>query len=261
MIHRFFSLPLALIIFYAAASAVEIDTGFGLFNSKAVGTIEYQTDFFKGSSATLDNDAQYHIYIWGDIDSKIDYVPKLRLEYTRIRSSGRSAVSIVTENELINEFLDRIGGNQFELSSVLTHNMYDAFIYYEFFEDSSFPAISIGGGVKDFDYDYDVDIYSGVQFNDTGGATVPMLYGAVYKELDKLIALEADTRYYAFGDSDMYDIRAKMEVAFELNAKIDAGLEVGYRYTYFHVKGDDVENVGGNMKYSGIFFGFISRFR
>ena len=243
------------------AQAVEIDTGFGVFNSKAEGIIEYQTDFFTGSSAKLDNDAQYHIYLWGDIDTKIAYVPKLRLEYTRIRSSGNSAVEIVTENDLINEFLNKIGDNKFNLSSVLTHNMYDAFLYYEFFEDSSFPAISFGAGVKDFDYDYDVDIYSGVQFNDTGGATVPMLYGAIQKDLDNLIALESDVKYYAFGDSDMYDIRAKMDVTFELNNKIDAGLEIGYRYTYFHIKGDDVENVGGNMKYGGIFFGFISKFR
>jgi len=250
------------LLFIRSLMGVEMDMGFGLFNSKAEGKLVYQTDFFTGSSAQINNDSQYHIYVWSDFDLELPYAPHIRLEYTRVRSSGTSFVHIETQNELINEFLQRVGGNDFELNSILTHNMYDAFLYYEFFEDSGWPALSFGGGIKDFDYDYDVDIFEGVQFNDQGGAMVPMLYTKIRKDLDdSLMGLEMDVKYYAFGDSDMYDIRAKIDMMFELNKQIDAGLEAGYRSSYFNIKGDDVENVGGNMKYGGIFFGFAASFR
>ncbi len=242
--------------------ATEIDMGLGLFSSKAEGKLIYQTDFFTGSSAQVNNDSQFHVYVWTDIDLEIWYVPKIRLEYTRIRSAGNSFVHIETQNDLINEFLERIGGSDFVLNSILTHNMYDAFAYYEFFEKTAWPSVAIGGGIREFDYDYDVDIFEGVQFNDKGGALVPMLYSKVRKEFDdSLLGIEFDVKYYAFGDSDMYDGRAKVDMLFDLNENIDAGLELGYRATLYDIKGSDVDNVGGNMRYGGVFFGATASFR
>ena len=252
----------AMLLLATSLYSAEMDMGFGLFSSKAEGKLIYQTDFFKGSSAQIDNASQYHIYIWSEFDLEISYVPKFRIEYTRVRSSGSSYVHIETQNDLINELIDTIGGPDFEQNSILTHNMYDAFGYYEFFEDSDFPDMAFGAGIKNFDYDYDVEIYEGVQFNDQGGATIPLVYFKIRGMLpDSQIGLESDVKYYVTGDSDIRDIRAKMDFLFELNSKIHAGLEIGYRDVYFGIQGSDVDNVGGNMHYSGLFFGVSSTFR
>ena len=66
---------------------------------------------------------------------------------------------------------------------------------------------------------------------------------------------------YVFGDSNVYDYKAKVDFLAKYSEKTDLGLEIGYKKTYLHIKGNDVDTVGGHMSTSGVYLGFIGHFR
>lgn len=236
--------------------------GLGTYYAKADGVVVYQTDFFKGSRAGINNGYQPQLYLYADINPKREYFPMLHLNYTRIRSSGTSSVDIKTQNGILDEILEAINFDDNVFDSTLTYNIYDIFASYKVLKDRSYyPDINFGVGIKRFDYNYDVDVYSGVQFNDNGGSTIPMVYATLRKRVYESISAEFDSKYYIFGDSDIYDIAVKIDMYTPLNDEISIGTELGYRDMYSNIKGNDIENVGGSMRYQGIYLGVVSRFK
>ena len=241
---------------------VEVDVALGSYYAKANGVVIYQTDFFKGTKANIDNGYQPHLYIRADIDSQIKYMPLLHLNFTRIRSYGTSSVEIKTANGILDEILEAINFDEGVFNSTLTYNIYDVFLHYKVLDDRGYlPKVHLGAGIKQLNYNYDADVYSGVQFNDHGGSTIPMLYANIRKSLYSSISADFDTKYYIFGDSDIYDVAIKLDTIHQLNDKISIGAELGYKDVYSKIKGDDIENIGGTMHYSGFFFALISHFK
>jgi len=254
------------------ALELQIDVGGGLHFAGANGNLIYQKETWKGSSAVIDHGATTNFYAWTEINSDIKYAPTIRMEISRNSTLGQSLVHI-DAGQTINSIIDYIEQqiplvtiNDTYYDSRLVMNTYEAFAYYEYFKESGYPTLGLGLGVKKFEFDYSATIIDGLEFNDNGGDTVPMIFlKSRYELLDKdeelQIAVQGNLKLLVLADSDIYDYVMKMDMMMQYNETTDLGLEFGYRETYFNIKGGDVANVGGTMDNAGVFVGFVGHFR
>lgn len=255
-----------------SALELEIDAGAGLHFAGANGNLIYQKETWKNSSAVIEHGATTNFYAWSEINSDIKYAPTLRLEISRNSTLGRSLVHI-DAGDIINNIIDYIEQkvplvtiNDTYYDSRLVMNTYEAFAYYEYFKESGYPTLGVGAGVKVFEFDYSATIIDGLEFNDNGGDSVPMLFmKSRYEILDKdeelQVGIQGDGKLLVLADSNIYDYVIKMDMMMQYNATTDLGLEFGYRDTYFNIKGGDVAKVGGTMDNSGVFIGVVGHFR
>ena len=252
---------LLLLLFSTALFSVEFIGSTGSYYAKSAGVTLYKKELFKDSTSSINNQVQYHFYMWMQMDIQKEYFPKVRFDYTRIRSTGTSIIQLGTKNKLLLGLADAARLQNRELNSLLVYNIFDLFMYYSFFDEKKYAEVSIGAGVKSLNYDYDIELFQGVQFNDKGATSIPMIYFDARKLFFKVIALDLETKYYPLGESEAYDLRIKTDVYFKVNKKINAGFEFGYRDSYINVKGKDVLDVGGDMHYQGVFLGVIAKFK
>ena len=246
------------------AFALEVEFGTGIFASPTKGTVVYQSNIIAGSTAQVDNGIDPHPYIWIEFGLGLPYEPHIRFEHTRLVADGTSSMKFDSTNSIIRDFVTNLGADKFRIGSVLVYNLSDAYLYYDILQETKYyPAVAVGGGVKHYSYDYDISLkLQGFDLGDNGSSTIPMLYLKANKTLeDYPIAFEFDAKYYAFTESDIYDLRIKTEVMFELNKTTKMGIEFGYRDIYFNIIGNDIKHVGGNMHYHGFFFGLKTSFK
>jgi len=253
------------------ALELDIDMGTGIHYAGSNGKLVYKKDFWKDSSGDIDHETSANFYTWIEISSDQAYWPKLRLETTQLKTEGKSLVHIAA-NGTVNTAIDAIENTLFInindtfYDSRLTMNTYEAFAFYEYFEESDTPSLGLGIGVKKFAFDYAVTIIDGLQFNDTGGDLVPMLFFKTRHELDEKnadtkLAVQAEMKLYVFGDSNIYDYLIKVDFLMKYNETTDIGVEMGYKETFFDIKGADIANVGGDMTSKGVYFGLVAHFR
>ncbi len=257
---------LALLVTTSSLSAVDldIDMGTGLFYTGAKGRIEYTDEGFTGSYSEIDMQTSGQFYIWADLKSNIEYLPKLRLQYLKINAQGDSKLHLEADtSDLPPEYQIAIDiFNNRAWPSGLSHNIYDIYLYYEFFEEKAYPSIGVGGGLKSFDYAYNAELILPLHIGDRGGKSIPMLFITSRYEIPTLqLGFEVENEVYVFGDSNLYDARAKMDLLFELDDNSKLGLEVGYRKSYYDLRGRDVETFKANMSYSGIYVGVTGSFK
>jgi len=260
MIKYFISLLLSIYPLFA----LEIEIGTGVFASPTKGTVIYQSSIIAGSTGDVDNSIYPQPYIWTEIGLGLPYEPHIRFEYIRLVADGSSVMTFRTSNAIIREFAEDLGAEKFRIGSILVNNLFDAYLYYDILKESKYyPTVAIGGGVKTFSYTYDIALrLQNNDLDDGGGATIPLLYFKADKHLDSYpISFEFDAKYYAFSESDIYDLRGKVELMFEVNKNTKIGVELGYRDIYFNIIGEDIRHVGGNMHYNGFFFGLKTSFR
>ena len=248
-----------------------VDMGTGLYYTGAEGKVEYVQKSFNGSFADADLTSSAQLYIWGVIDFKKRFIPKLRLEYLHIKAEGDSKAHLQSDDnatqQLIDDYINNNGAidlNDQNWNSFLQQDIYDAILYYDFFEERVFPSIGVGAGYRYFEYVYIMDIHyvPGLQFGDRDSAGSPFIYLNSRYDMPSInIGIEGDLKYYPFGDSKMHDWKVKMDLMFDIDDTTNAGLEFGYREQYFSLEGKDVENVTGNMKYQGIFVGAVLKFK
>lgn len=262
-----------LFISYTVLSAFdfEVDMGTGLYYTGAKGKVEYVQESFQGSYADADMISSAQFYLWGVLDIKRPYVPKIRLEYLRIKAEGDSKAHLQSADpeiqQLIDDYINNNGIidlNDQNWNSFLQQEIYDAIVYYDYFEESVFPSLGVGAGYRYFEYIYIMDIHfvQGLQFGDRDSAGSPFVYLASRYDMPSInMGFEGDGKFYLFGDSKMYDWKVKMDLTFELDDETTAGFEFGYREQYFSLEGKDVENVTGDMHYQGIFIGAIATFK
>ena len=249
--------------FYTSAVAIDldIDMGTGLFYTAAEGRIEYTDEGFSGSYSEVDLKNSGQFYIWADIKSEIDYLPILRLQYLKINTSGDSKLHL--EGDVGPEYQDLIDlFNDSSWESGLSHNIYDVYLYYEFFEEEAYPSVGIGGGIKSFDYAYNVELILPLQIGDRGGKSIPMLFLTSRYDIPSVqLGFEFESEVYIFGDSKLYDLRTKMDLMFEVDESTKAGFEIGYRESYYDLRGSDVETFKADMNYKGIYVGIVAAFK
>ena len=243
--------------------SVEIKMGGGIFDPATKGTILYQNNLLEGSNANLDNSDQYHGYVWTDIKLSLPYEPHILIEYGHIRSAGVADVNIVIANDFITTVLKGTRLNNLKLYSILNQDNYDLFVYFDVFKDDPLPLLAFGIGLKSFTYNFLVrNVFTDFDITDNGGATVPMLYTNMSKEFEEyFLGFDVGMKYYVFGDSDIYDLHAKIHFDLDITDRVDVGVELGYRDTNFKIKGNDINHVAGNMRYQGVFAGVTASFR
>ena len=226
-----------------------------------------------GSSSNISHETANQLYIWSEIRSNISYLPYLRLEYSEMRTTGKSIVHLdgsTTVTDIVN-FIDDIPlfnlQNQ-SWDSILSQRNYEVFLFYELYNNDAWLELDGGAGIKKFSFDYLVKdiLFEGQSFYASEGDYIPMIYLSTRIKTFESIqsfdsAFQADGKIYLFGDSDIYDYQLKMDFMAPYNNTTDLGVEVGYKYSYFNIKGGDVDVGSGSMTYSGIFFGFIGHFR
>ncbi len=265
-------LPLASIFLASQLSALDfdLDMGSGLYYTGAKGQISYVEESFKGSYANTDLQTKGQFYVWADLDTKNPYLPKLRLEYTKISTDGDSKAHLESANAKIQKLIDDlINGSGIPLNdqvwnSHLQHNIYDTTLFYEFFDKSPWPSVGAGLGYRYFTYIYimDIDLVPGLQFGDRDDSGAPMIYFTSRYEAPALnMGFQGDGKVYVFGDSQMYDWQVKMDLMFEIDESTKIGMEIGYREQYYNILGEDIEKVTGNMSYRGLFVGGLINFK
>jgi len=264
---------LYVIVGYLSLNAfeLEVDMGSGAYYTATQGKLIYQKDFWKDSSAKIEHKNSATIYTWAEFKSDQKNWPKLRIEFGHLDTKGHSYIHI-DSTDTINDLVTAIEGqlpidiNNRNYDSRLVQNTYEAYLYYEYFEKSDVPSIGIGAGVKNFNFAYSATLIEGLEFTDTGGETIPLIFLKSRYELEQeddgvQMAFEFDGKYYIFGDSNIYDFQLKMDFMMIYNEDTDLGIEFGYRSTLFDIKGSDVDTVGGDMQTSGVFVGLVGHFR
>ena len=266
-------LPLFLLLYTTSSSAYDFDykMGAGTYFTGAKGKIEYVQESFQNSYANADLSSDAQFYLWGIVDLKNAYLPKIRFEYTKMKIEGDSKAHLESSNpeiqQLIDDYINNNGVidlNDQNWNSYLQQNIYDISLYYEFFEKRAFPSIGVGIGYKYFDYVYIMDIHyiPGMQFGDRGYSGAPNAYLTSRYDMPSInMGFEGNAKAYLFGDSQMYDWQVKMDLMFDFDEETRGGLEFGYREQYFSLEGSDVENVTGDMSYKGIFVGGVINFK
>jgi len=250
---------------YLLALDLELNMGLGLYYSGAKGQIDYVGEAFKGSNAKADLTTSTNVYVWGDLKSRNPYLPRARFEYLKVSVDGDSKASFVGDGALF-DLINDAGYNNQDWNSHLQHNMYDFILYYDFLTKSVWPSVGFGMGYRYFDYIYIMDIdvlsdISGIQFGDRDSSSAPMAYFNTRYEAPSInMGFEADAKVY-LSDSQIYDWRVKMDLLFEIEKDVTAGIEFGYRQQYYSLAGGDVENVKGHMHYQGVFIGGTLRFK
>ena len=242
---------------------LDIEMGMGQYYSGAQGRIEYTDTGFKGSYSIVELENHGQFYLWADITSKVSYLPKLRLQYLKISTSGDSILHLASEQDFPADIEDLIDlFNDQPWNSGLSQNIYDVYLYYEFFEKSPWPSVGLGLGLKSFDYAYNVELILPIQIGDRGGKSVPMVFLSSRYEVPNLqLGFEVESETYIFGDSTLYDLRAKMDLMFPIDEVTQAGFEMGYRESYYDLRGSDVETFKANMRYSGLYVGLVATFK
>lgn len=257
---------------YLQAIDLEVDMGGGMYYANSDGNLIFTKEFWTNSSGKILHDSTPGVYTWVDLATDQKYWPKLYTEFRSLKTTGTSFLHVETENDVVNgliEFIEKQAGknlNEIPFDSRLTQIDIEAYLYYEYFEKSAYPTFGFGAGVKKFDFDYVVTLMDGVQVNSTGGDTIPLLYFKSSYMIDKQksgssISAEVGGKIYVFGDSNVYDYMGKVDFLAKYNSTTDIGLEMGFKKTYIHIKGDDVDTVGGYMSTSGVYLGLIAKFK
>ena len=258
-----------------SAFELEIDMGTGVQYTGAEGKLVYAKDTWAGSSAEIDHASSTNFYLWTDISSDQAYWPKMRLEYSHVKTKGNSVIDVQSGDPVIQALIDAIDTklvdiglslNGLTLDSYLSQSTYEGYLYYEYFEKSNYPTLGFGLGAKIFDFTYRATIVDGLEFTDNGGETVPLLFFKSRYELDKeddsaQLSFEATGKVYLFGDSTIYDYLVKTDFMMQYNETTDIGFELGYKTSFYDIKGSDINTVGGDMSNSGIFVGLVGHFR
>jgi len=251
---------------FSTLFAIELDIKLngGLFYSGAQGIINYEQDEFQGSYSNIDLSSTQQLYLSCDIRSTYKYLPILRLQYLKIHNKGDSKLHLESNSQNINDIIDQIEAivplNNRTWHSELTQNVYDIYLYYEFYKEVSPLYFGVGGGLKSFDYAYNVELEFSLQIGDRGGKSVPMLFLMTRYDTDVQLGFEAQGEFYVFGDSQLYDVNVKMDLLFDVDATTKAGLEIGYKESYYNLRGDDVDIYKADMNYKGLFVGLVAYF-
>jgi len=258
---------------HLSAFELEINMGAGGYYTGSMGKLIYTKDFWKNSSGDIDHASDVSYQAWTEISSDMAYWPKLRLEFSTLDTRGQSFIHIDANdgiNTIIELIEDNVGGlfkiNNTYYDSRLRQNTYEAYLFYEYFEDTGYPTLGLGAGFKEFQFSYTATILEGLVFTDNGGDSIPMIFARSRYEFDKeedgaQLGAEISGKALVGGDSNIYDTYAKVDFLMPYNKTTDIGIEFGYKLTYYDIKGSDIKTVGGDMQTSGVFFSFVGHFR
>ncbi|VAW93719.1 hypothetical protein MNBD_GAMMA20-212 [hydrothermal vent metagenome] len=236
----------------AQADFLRIEAGAGIWQSEPSGAITYKVS---GSSDTLNASDQLGYkeenisYLWLNVKHPIPVLPNVRLEYTTPSFEGNTKKSFTWagDNYSINT------------NSKLELRQTDIVLYYNLLDNTFWATLDLGLDLKLVDYRYELRNASNA-YSDSGSLPIPMLYARTRAQIPMTnIGLEADIKFIGYGDTQLYDFRAKVDYTFDFVPVIQPAIELGYRTQKFKID-EDGEDTKIDFEFSGIYGGVMLRF-
>jgi len=257
------------------AFELNIDMGAGTYYTGMRGKLIYQKEFWKDSTAAIDHEQATSFYLWSNIEIDKRYWPNIRLEYSHINSIGKSFIHINTSSDAINQLIQAIEEKLAPLDITINNKYYDsrllqetyeAYLYYDYFKQNNIALLSLGIGFRRFDFAYNATLINGLDFTDSGGDTIPVLflkshYGLKKESDGSQLSFEVDAKGFYYGQSQLYESAFKIDFLMPYNTSTTLGFEFGYKYSYINIQGEQADTVAGNMKTSGFMVGLVGHFQ
>ncbi|HEB93510.1 MAG TPA: TIGR04219 family outer membrane beta-barrel protein [Gammaproteobacteria bacterium] len=236
----------------AQADFLRIEAGAGLWQSEPSGTI---TDKASGNSDTLNASDQLGYqeenisYLWLNVKHPIPLLPNVRLEYVTPSFEGNTKKSFTW------------AGDPYSINtnSKLELQQTDIVLYYNLLDNTFWATLDLGLDLKLIDYSYELRNASNA-YSDSASLPIPMLYARTRAQIPMTnIGLEADIKFIGYGDTQLYDFRAKVDYTFDYVPVIQPAIELGYRTQKFKID-EDGEDTKIDFEFSGIYGGVMLRF-
>ncbi len=236
----------------AQADFLRIEAGAGIWQSEPSGTV---TDKASGSSyiPSLSDDLGYQkeniSYLWLNVKHPVPVLPNVRIEYTTPSFEGYTKKSFTW------------AGNTYGINaySKLEMKQTDIVLYYNLLDNTFWATLDLGLDLKLVDYSYELRNPLST-YSDSGSLPIPMLYVRTRAQIPTTnIGLEADIKYIGYGDTKLYDARAKVDYTFDIVPVIQPAIELGYRTQKFKIDEDSVDTKT-DFEFSGIYGGVMLRF-
>ncbi len=239
----------------AQADFLRIEAGAGIWQSEPSGTITYKVS---GSSDTLNasDDLGYQkeniSYLWLNVKHPVPVLPNFRFEYAGPAFEGTSEKTISWKG--IN-----YGANTY---SKLEIKQTDLVLYYNLLDNTFWATLDLGMDIKLIDFSYELSDPSNIlpAYSDSASLPIPMLYARTRAQIPTTnIGLEADIKFIGYGNTQLYDFRAKVDYTFDSVPVIQPAIELGYRTQKFKID-EDGEDTKIDFEFSGIYGGVMLRF-
>jgi len=248
-----FLFPISLV-----AEGWNLTGGVGSWSTSSSGTITETVNATVNITDHL-NDEHYENYYFVELKHSVPLLPNVRVEYTRVQSSGERAEVTVGSSGFLS-----IPSGSFSKQSTLSMEQYDTLLYYSPLKSVPFVYVDLGLDIKYLRTEYQVESY----LDDTSTTVVPLLYLRSGLELPFGVGGDVDLRYITDGTSTVYDLSAKVRYAMTFVPVIKPGLEVGYRQQKYVTDSGSTALIGPilsgetttDIGFSGVFVGLTARF-
>ena len=211
----------------AADAIVGLYAGAGIWRAGPGGNIGVAA--IDVDSLGLSSEGNAYVYL--ALEHPISALPNVRLQHTRISTSGEGTLS----RRFRLEDVEFTAGEVVSTNLDLTHT--DVVMYYELLDNV--VSLDLGGTLRVFNgharaasrsrsLSESVDI----------GLAVPLAYGRAQVALPGGFAVNAEANFIGYSGNSLQDLSA--HVAYVLDSAVDVGVEVGYRRFALELE-DDAE--------------------
>jgi len=153
-------------------------------------------------------------------------------------------------------------------NTTLSMKQYDIIPYYNILDNTAWITLDIGVDFKVTDIVYEaknVEVVPGssllTTYSDSDRVIIPLLYLRTRLELlGTDIGLEADGKFISYDDSNIYDIRVKVDYTLDFIPIIQPAIEVGYRTQKIDLANESAGDAEVNLEYSGVYAGIFFRY-
>ncbi|MDA7817907.1 TIGR04219 family outer membrane beta-barrel protein [Sulfurimonas sp.] len=235
----------------AIADMTRVEVGAGSWLQDTKGSASYSDSGADGSYTSNEYDSS-KAYIWALIKHPIPVVPNLRLEYVGLKDEG------VVSGQFKDFDVTGTANMSYDMKQ------YDFIPYYNILDNTAWITLDLGVDIKVIDLSYDMTLVgASTATGDLKGSetiAIPLLYARGRFEVPSTdIGIEADVKYISYGDSSVYDVRAKIDYTLDFMPVIQPAVELGYRIQKVDIDESDADaNV--DLKFSGVYLGLVLRF-
>ncbi|MEA1918776.1 MAG: TIGR04219 family outer membrane beta-barrel protein [Campylobacterota bacterium] len=208
------------------ADFIRAEMGAGVWMPSSTGSINKQ-DLVDD----LDVDSSQDYYLWALLKHPIPIIPNARIEYVKTLAEG--------------------SGNEVGIQQV------DLIAYYNIFDNLAWITLDLGVDINVMEQSYKLD--GNLR---TNSALIPMLYGRGRFEVPGTnFGLESVIKYLSYGESNVGDIRLKVDYTLDLPL-LQPAVELGYRHEVIKTSEKDFSDLDKDtdITMSGIYLGAMLRF-
>ena len=233
------------------ADFTRVEMGAGIWNSEPKGSASYTASGVTANDISTEKE-ESNPYIWILIKHPVPVVPNLRLEYADVGTKGIA-------NGTFEDFTATNANTQLDFTQ------YDIIPYYNILDNTGWVTLDLGLDIKLIDASYQANgvtplIGGGTTYTESLLIPIPLVYTRVRFEIPATnIGLEADAKFISYSDSNVYDIRAKIDYTLDITPIFQPAIELGYRTQKYKIDEADLDGKI-NLEFSGFYAGAMIRF-